>query len=68
MNCARNLILTRGRGSQFKLEECLKFMMCHTHYKQVISNLDCGLDCWTGLMDSITGLTFEVNLFESLDL
>ena len=31
-----------------------------------ITGLDCGLDCWTGLMDWITG--FELNLFVSPDL
>ena len=30
----------------------------------LITGLDCGLDCWTGLMDWITGL----NLFISHDL
>ena len=34
----------------------------------LITGLDCGLDCWTGLMDWITGLTFEVNLLVSPDL
>ena len=28
----------------------------------LITGLDCGLDCWTGQLDWITGLTFELKL------
>ena len=28
----------------------------------LIAGLDCGLDRWTGLLDWITGLTFELKL------
>ena len=32
------------------------------------TGLDNGLDCWTGLLDWIAGLTFELNLFISDEL
>ena len=34
----------------------------------LITGLDCGLDRWTGLLDWITGLTFELKLCVSHDL
>ena len=34
----------------------------------LIAGLDCGLDRWTGLLDWITGLTFELKLCVSRDL
>ena len=34
----------------------------------LIAGLDCGLDPWTGLLDWITGLTFELKLCVSHDL
>ena len=34
----------------------------------LIAGLDCGLDHWTGLLDWITGLTFELKLCVSHDL
>ena len=33
----------------------------------LIAGLDCGLDHWTGLLNCITGLTFELDLWVSHD-
>ena len=33
----------------------------------LITGLDCGLDCWTGLMDWITGLTFDLYQIRRVD-
>ena len=33
-----------------------------------MTGLDCGLDCWTGLLDWITGLSFELKLSVLHDL
>ena len=37
-------------------------------WSSLMAGLDCGLDCWTGLLDWITGLTFELKLCVSHDL
>ena len=49
----------------YKLDLCSNST---TDWSYLIAGLDCVLDCWTGLMDWITGLTIELNLFVSPDL
>ena len=42
--------------------------LCEYSRSSLIAGLDCGLDHWTGLLDWITGLTFELKLCVSHDL
>ena len=43
----------------------LALWKCGYVRSSLIAGLDCGLDRWTGLLDWITGLTFELKLCAS---
>ena len=57
-----------GKWPGVRLKPCHVLQRHYHKWSSLIAGLDCGLDRWTGLLDWITGLTFELKLCVSHDL